>query len=89
MTTIHRFNCVAAIQRTDHDDNSNEEISEDEVSDEEEGNGKELTSTVAMCQELLLEISPAISLYTMIVTIMQLIMCVCCVCVCTCVSMCM
>ena len=68
MTTIQRFNCsCTAIQQTDHDDNYDEEISEDKVSDEEQGNGKELTSTVAMCQKLLLEISPAICLcvYTM------------------------
>ena len=47
---------------THHNDNSNEEVSEDEVADEDEGDGEDLTTSVAVGGELSLQVCPAISL---------------------------
>ena len=50
-------NCVSH-----HDDDTNEQVSEDKVAKEEEGDGEELATLEPVQGELVLEISPPICL---------------------------
>ena len=53
MSIICHF-CTSLGDYTDHDDDTDEEIGEDEVSQEEECDGEELTATKTMGGELIL-----------------------------------
>ena len=78
------------------DDDSNEEVGEDEVAEEDEHNGEELASSVSLGGQAVLEVCPAISLCGWWVPVFHVCMCMyvyvgdCCmhVCVCVCMYMC-
>ena len=57
------------------DDDSNEEVGEDEVAEEDEHNGEELASSVSLGGQAVLEVCPAISLCGWWVPVFHACMC--------------